>query len=286
MTCTIQQALESARDRLLSSSPTAALDAELLLAKTLHQTRTHLRAWPEHPLSETESQQFEDFISRRCQGVPVAYLLGQRDFWRHTFRVTPNVLIPRPETELLVELGLLACPVNQICKIVDLGTGSGAIAISLALGLPRAEIFATDSSPEALTIAQLNADQLGAQSIRFQASNWFQDFDESDFDLILSNPPYVAPSDPHLQQGDVRFEPTKALVSDDHGLSDLKIISQGAIKRLKPGGTLLLEHGFDQAHQVCDFLATLGYDHIQTHSDLQGHPRVTSAKRPTLSTTR
>lgn len=277
---TIQQCLRSGVQRLQPDSDSAQLDAEILLAHAIQQNRTYLRTWPERSLTDTQLHQFENLISQRERGVPIAHLVGYKDFWKHTFLVSKDVLIPRPETELLIEQALQFCPAEQTCLIADLGTGSGAIALSLALERPQCTVHATDASAKALALAQRNAIQLGADSVQFHLSNWFDDFDVDELDLIVSNPPYIAPDDPHLHTGDVRFEPRQALVAENQGLSDLKQIIDQAWDRLKFGGRLMLEHGYDQSEAVQTLMAQRGYIEINTIYDLQGHPRVTSGQRP------
>jgi release factor glutamine methyltransferase len=277
---TIATALQEARNLLEGLSETPKLDAEVLLARVLNRDRSYLRAWPERTLSPDEFDRFQDLVQRRQSGTPVAYLFGEKEFWSRTFKVRPDVLIPRPETELLVDLALTAMAASQITDILDLGTGSGAIAITIAAERPFSHITATDLSPEALKVAQENADRLGVRNIRFQLGNWF-DAVASDgrFDLIVSNPPYVADDDPHLSRGDVRFEPSLALKGGLHGLDALRIIARDARDHLNPNGHLILEHGFNQANAVADLLGTFGYTEIRHHQDLQGHFRVTTARQ-------
>jgi len=276
---TIALALRSAADRLGKMSDTARLDAEILLACALNQARSHLRAWPERKLSPDEQDRFEDLIERRQSGTPVAYLFGEREFWSRSFKVRPGVLIPRPETELLVELALAAVPASQIADILDLGTGSGAIAVTVAAERPLARVTATDLSPDALDIAQENAALHGIPNICFRLGDWFDAVARSErFDLIVSNPPYVADDDPHLTRGDVRFEPSLALKGGLYGLDAFRIIAREARNYLKPHGQLMLEHGFDQANSLADLLTELRYIDISHHQDLQGHFRVSTAR--------
>ena len=268
--------LDSAATRLANASDTPHLDAEVLLCHCLGKNRSYLRAWPEHQPSEAQSLLFWNLIERRCQGEPIAYLTGQREFWSRTFKVTPDVLIPRPDTELLIELSLKFLPNNQACKIIDLGTGSGILALTLAAERPLAAVIATDISSAALNIAQINAKSLAVGNLRFLASHWFDAVTETNFDLVISNPPYIAIDDPHLQQGDVRFEPDSALISDEAGLKDIRLLSEQARIHLKLNGKLLIEHGYTQQAQVQAILKSLNYRQIQTHPDLSGNPRVTS----------
>jgi len=277
---TVAAALRSAADRLEHLSDTARLDAELLLARALNRDRSHLRAWPERKLSPDEQDRFHALIERRQSGTPVAYLFGEKEFWSRAFKVRPDVLIPRPETELLVELALAALPASETADILDLGTGSGAIAVTLAAERPSARVTATDLSPGALEVAQENAALHGVRNIRFRQGNWFDAVQsEERFDLIVGNPPYVADDDPHLRRGDVRFEPSLALKGGLHGLDAFRSIARDARDYLKPHGQLMLEHGFDQANSLADLLQEFGYTAIRRHTDLQDHFRVTTARR-------
>jgi release factor glutamine methyltransferase len=205
----------------------------------------------------------------------MAYLIGQREFRGHVLRVSPDVLIPRPDTELLVELGLAAVDASQATSFLDLGTGSGAIAISVALARPNLQVTATDFSSSALAIAQTNAKNLDAR-IQWWQGNWYEALPpEGRFDVIVSNPPYIAGNDRHLLQGDLRFEPRQALTDEEDGLSDIKTIIDGAALHLNAGGQLWLEHGYDQGRAVQDLLGLAGFSSVKTHHDLAGQPRVT-----------
>ena len=214
-------------------------------------------------------------IHERLCGTPVAYLTGLREFWSRDFRVTPDVLIPRPETELLIEISITLITKDTAARIIDLGTGSGIIAITLAKELPEAEITATDLYVSALTLAEHNAARHEARPIRFILSDWFASVPEEKFDLVVSNPPYIAENDKHMNRGDLRFEPRSALSAPDEGLADIRIIAESARNFLKTGGHLLLEHGFDQEQPVHSLFRDLGYDSIRTHKDLSGQPRAT-----------
>ncbi len=272
----IDSLLASATERLAPLSDTARLDAEVLLCHCLHKNRSFLRAWPEHRPSTDQINRFEAMVSQRQQGIPVAYLVGKREFWSREFEVDPAVLIPRPDTELLVELSLSLLPSGQPCKIIDLGTGSGILAITLAAERPLAEVVATDISLAALDIAQRNTQRLHVTNVRFLASHWFDAVSERDFDLVISNPPYIADDDPHLRQGDVRFEPQTALVSAENGLKDIRLIADQARRHLKIGGHLLIEHGYNQQAEVQDIFEQVNYRQVTAHKDLAGNPRVTS----------
>ncbi|MGR8931401.1 MAG: peptide chain release factor N(5)-glutamine methyltransferase [Gammaproteobacteria bacterium] len=275
-TDSIQGLLRSAAERLEAKSESAMLDAEVLLCHCLDKNRSFLRAWPERQPNPEQISRFQTLIEKRRQGIPVAYLIGRREFWSRQFIVGPDVLIPRPDTELLVELSLCLLPNYDPCKIIDLGTGSGILAITLAAERPLADVIASDLSPAALDIARQNAEQMEIGNIRFLSSHWFDNVDETDFDLVISNPPYIADDDPHLQQGDVRFEPKTALVSADKGLRDIRLIAEQSREHLKIGGHLLVEHGYNQQAEVQMIFKQLTYRHVVTHNDLGGNPRVTS----------
>jgi release factor glutamine methyltransferase len=251
------------------------LDAEVLLCLALNKQRSYLRTWPDQQLQPEHLAAFKALLKQRQKGMPVAYITGNREFWSRDFQVTPDVLIPRPDTELLIELSLNLIPANGPAKIIDLGTGSGIIAITLAAERPHAQISATDFSLAALRIAQLNADKHHISNIQFYRSDWFADIPDIKFNLIISNPPYIAEDDRHLQQGDVRFEPQTALCAADQGLRDIKTIADAARHYLEPCGHLLIEHGYDQQHQVQALFKDLHYDKVQTYTDLSGQPRVT-----------
>lgn len=276
----LREALQAASRELSSVSDTARLDAEVLLAHVIGKNRAYLRAWPERLLQADEERRFLASIVARARGVPVAYLTGVREFWSRSFKVCPDVLIPRPETELLVELAVEAACRRNRPRILDLGTGSGVIAVTLALECPDAEVWAVDVSESALAVARHNAAALGAKTVRFLRGDWFAPLPaDIRFDLIVSNPPYVSPSDPHLLRGDLRYEPRQALVSVKDGLHDIALIADNAGPRLLPDGGLMIEHGFDQADAVARILGKAGYRDVRHHRDLQGHERVTSALR-------
>lgn len=276
---TIQSALAEATALLKEVSDSAALDAEVLLCLVLEKDRSYLRAWSEKRLSSTQRLQFQKLLQQRRQGQPIAYLTGTREFWSREFKVTPDVLIPRPDTELLIELSLQLIPRHQPCKIIDLGTGSGAIAVTLAAERPDSEVIATDISSAALKIAKENAALHGITNIRFQQSAWFENIEKDEFDLVVSNPPYIAADDPHLQQGDLRFEPQHALVAEDNGYKDIFQIAESASHYLKTGGHLLVEHGGEQQEFVQTIFQTFSYQNVQTHKDLAGLPRVTCGQK-------
>jgi len=271
---TIDRLLRDATQRLEAGSDSPRLDAEVLLAHASGHARAYFRAWPERTLPVDRVIEFERLLMRRLVGHPVAHLVGTREFWSREFRVSPDVLIPRPETELLVEWVLSLHAPNQPMHIADLGTGSGALAVTLALELPNSRVTAIDMSPAALTVAQENARRLGARNVRFLRSDWFAALPgASRFDLIVSNPPYIAETDSHLQQGDVRFEPALALASGIDGLDALRRIVAEARAFLHPAGRLLCEHGFDQAQAVRELLCAAGYAEVESRKDLLGHER-------------
>lgn len=264
----IGEALAVARGRIPAS------EARLLLGALLGCSTAQIAAYPERVLAPGIAARFADLLERRVAGEPVAYLLGTREFFGRDFRVTPAVLIPRPETELIVELVLARVTTNDgTPRILDLGTGSGVLAVTLALELPGARLTAVDRSAEALDIARVNAAALGAP-VDFIESDWFAAVDGRGFDFVVSNPPYIPVDDPHLAEGDVRFEPTGALASGQAGLDDLARIVAGAPAFLMPGGWLMMEHGYDQAASVRALLAGAGFDAVASARDLAGIERV------------
>ncbi len=266
----IDAALRDARSRL-ASSPSAALDAEVLLCHVLGQSRTFLFTWPERELDARQQSLFDALLLRRESGEPVAHLTGEREFFGRSFRVTPDTLIPRPDTETLIE-AVLCLPLPAQARVVDLGTGTGAIGITLALEQPGWQVTLVDLSDAALQVANHNAEQLKAPVQCLQGS-WLAPC-EGRFDLIVSNPPYIDGADHHLQEGDVRFEPRSALVAEDHGLADLAEIVGQASGKLEDGGWLMLEHGFDQGEAVRQLLADAGFQHVRTARDLGNNDRV------------
>lgn len=268
---TIAQALSWAGQ---IDSETARLDVELLLCHCLDKERSYLFTWPERVLTQPQQLQFQTLFQRRKRGEPVAHILGRRDFWDLNLRVNASTLIPRPDTELLVELGLRLLE-REDARVLDLGTGTGAIALSLAKEHQHWQLDAVDSSAAAVLLAQQNAQDNQLANVRIYQSDWFTSIAPIAFDLILSNPPYIDPEDPHLQQGDVRFEPRSALVAGDKGLADIKIIAAQAPEYLTVGGYLMLEHGYDQADQVGAVLRRQGFTEVASFQDLGGNDRVT-----------
>ncbi|GAB6043413.1 peptide chain release factor N(5)-glutamine methyltransferase [Endothiovibrio diazotrophicus] len=272
-TTTIADALARARDEL-KASDSAELDAQLLLCHVLGKGRSHLYTWPEREVGGDALAAFRALVARRKAGEPVAHLTGRRGFWSLELEVSPATLIPRPETELLVELALARLPA-ETASVADLGTGSGAIALALATERPRWRIVAVERSREALAVARRNGERLGLGNVEFLAGNWFEPLAGRNFDLVVSNPPYVEEGDPHITRGDVRFEPLTALTAGADGLDDLRHIVAGARDHLEPGGWLLLEHGYDQGEAVAGLLRVHGYRKITTYRDPAGHPRAT-----------
>lgn len=255
----------------------ARLEARVLAAFAWKVSSAWLIAHDTDPLTQTQNEQFQTLLTRRLAGEPVAYLLGTREFYGRPFLVSPDVLIPRPDTELLIELALARLPPDQAMEVLDLGTGSGCIAVTLALERPLARVTAVDRSPAALAIAQRNADILNAR-VELLTSDWFAALADRRFDLIVSNPPYIAVSDPHLARGDVRFEPLSALAAGHDGLADLRLLAAAARAHLKPGGALLVEHGYDQADAVQALLRMSGIRHPQSWADLSGTLRVSGGE--------
>ena len=257
----------------------ARLEAEILLAACLDKPRSHLYAWPERKVEPRLQERFAALVSRRALGEPIAYLLGQREFWSLPLTVTPQTLIPRPETETLLALALEKIPQDMPLRIADLGTGTGAIALVIARERPRSEVIATDISPAALSVAKYNAERLGLDNVHFVCGSWCRAFTVDAFDFILSNPPYVAESDPHLREGDLRFEPRNALAAGPEGLDALRRIIPGAHDRLRTGGWLIVEHGYDQGEKVMQLMRTQGFGRISDHPDAAGLSRVTRGQR-------
>ncbi|MCO8168229.1 peptide chain release factor N(5)-glutamine methyltransferase [Pseudomonas sp. 21LCFQ02] len=262
------------RSAELPDSPTARLDAELLLAAALGKPRSFLHTWPERIVSSEAAQAFSGYLERRRSGEPVAYILGQQGFWKLDLEVAPHTLIPRPETEMLVEAALEQVPPFASASVLDLGTGSGAIALALANEKRNWRVTAVDRVPEAVALAERNRQRLHLDNAKVLQSHWFEALGDERFDLIISNPPYIADTDPHLSQGDVRFEPSSALTSGGDGLDDIRVIIAQAVEHLNPAGWLMLEHGYDQGAAVRELLVEHGYQRVQTRRDLGDHERI------------
>ena len=273
----IAQLLARAVQRLDTAS--ARLDAEVLLAHALGRPRSHLHAWPDKVPAPDQQMLFEALLARRAGGEPVAYLTGQREFWSLPLTVSPDTLIPRPETETLVTQALSVIPGTGRIDIADLGTGSGAIALAIAHERPNARILATDRSEAALDIARANARRLGIGNVEFAAGDWCSALGGRQFDLLVSNPPYIAAQDQHLATGDVRFEPRRALASGVDGMADLTAIARCARQHLRRGGWLMLEHGFDQQLAVTRLLQSLDYRDVADFPDAAQLSRVVCGKR-------
>lgn len=249
------------------------LDADVLLGHVLGQTRTWLFTWPDKPITDADWARFDALVQRRQAGEPVAHLVGEREFWSLPIAVNPGTLIPRPDTECLVE-AVLAQFDHTLRRVVDLGTGTGAIALALASERPNWHITAIDRIPEACELARYNADRLGLP-IEVLQGNWCDPLADHSVDILVSNPPYIDATDPHLTQGDVRFEPKTALIAPDQGLADIKTIAEQGKRVLKPGGALYLEHGWTQAKAVRAILAQHGYQSVTTQKDHGHQDRVT-----------
>ncbi len=266
----LNQVISTAIDKL-SHSDTPRLDAEVLLCHVLDVTRSYLYAWSDKVITANNYNQFQELLEHRIKGVPIAYIIDNKEFWSLDLQVSENTLIPRPETELLVELVLARLDLNSQAKVIDLGTGSGAIALAIAKERANCNVIATDKSTTALAIAKQNAKKLGLERVKFLQSDWLNNLGIAD--IIVSNPPYIATTDPHLNQGDVQHEPRTALVAGYDGLADIRTIIAQAPNHLTAGGCLLLEHGYDQATAVRDLLKQFKF--VETYQDLAGLDRVT-----------
>ena len=292
---TIAEALASAQAVLSSTSygAEAKLEAQLLLQHILNVNRAWLIAHKNEYLTPEKLTEFNRLVERRAKGEPVAYILGQREFYGLNLTVTPDTLIPRADTETLVEAALAkitqlsttASHRDSNLHVLDLGTGSGAIALAIAKNRPQAHVIAADASPAALAVAHQNAEQLHIANVQCELSDWFSAFDHKRFDVIVSNPPYIEQNDAHLLQGDLRFEPISALASGYDGLDDIRIILDHCLLHLKPQGWVMLEHGYKQASAVADLMAQTGLVDIETIRDFGGNERVTIGKNPLIVST-
>jgi len=275
MPMTLEQFTQHATHQLAAASPSPRLDAEVLLMHVTGLARTALITRAQEPLLPEHEERLHELLTRRAHGEPIAYLTGKREFWSLELKVTPDVLIPRPETELLVEQALTRIPEDSDWTIADLGTGSGAIALAIATERPHCRLIVTDNSAAALAVARANTARLGITNVQFRHGEWLTPLAGTRLDVIVSNPPYVRANDPHLTQGDVRFEPETALVAGTDGLDAIRCIAADAVTYLRPGGWLLLEHGYDQAQAVRGLLETHGYDMVVSCRDTAGHERIT-----------
>jgi release factor glutamine methyltransferase len=284
---TIQSVLVAAATSLSQTESTGSdsprLDAEILLAHVLHCDRSHLIAWPDKQLQTDQLEQFESLLEQRIHGTPIAYLTGSREFWSLDMEVSEDTLIPRPETETLVEYVLEHFPADLSFKLLDAGTGSGAIAVAIASERPGWKLVASDVDQASVQLAQRNAGKHGIGNIEFLHSDWFDNIEHKDFDIIISNPPYIAEQDPHLCRGDVRFEPRRALTSGTHGMDAIEHLCQHAVQHLKPGGRLIVEHGYDQADSVYECFRHNGFINIEQTCDLGGHIRMTAGRVTALT---
>lgn len=275
----IAAVLQAAVSRLAGCSDNPRLDAEVLLAHVIGKSRSHLHTWPEQVLPEPLHRRFLELIARRLDGEPIAYLTGQREFWSLPLVVSRHTLIPRPETECLVELALDRIPVDRAVLIADIGTGSGAIALAIATERPLCRLIATDISLPALEVAKRNAARLNLGNVEFRSGNGLEPLRDECVSVICSNPPYIAEGDPHLLEGDLPAEPRMALVAGRTGLELIETLAQGARSLLREDGWLLFEHGYDQGRTVTDLLVGLGYRAVTTYRDQTGHGRVSVGQR-------
>lgn len=272
----IEANLQTAIEALIASgSDTPALDAAVLLCHVLDKPRSYLLTWPERELDAAQQIQFNELLAKRIEGQPVAYIVGEREFWSLPLEVAPATLIPRADTERLVELALEKIPAID-GDILDLGTGTGAIALALASEFPKRRVIGIDLQPQAQQLATRNGQKLNLTNASFLQGSWFEPLDDkAEFACIVSNPPYIDKMDPHLAQGDVRFEPLTALVAEEKGLADLNYIAANARQYLKSGGWLLMEHGSDQGADVRQILMDAGYQQVTTEQDYGHNDRVT-----------
>lgn len=265
--------------RALAASGLVPFEAKLLLAHVLRRDRAWLVAHADDVVAAQEAKAFDALARRRRDGEPIAYLIGRREFYGLDLEITPEVLIPRPETELLVDLALARLTGDRAARVVDLGTGSGAVALAIAASRRSAQVIGTDISSAALALARRNAARLSIGNVSFVASDWFAALADQRFDLVVANPPYVAAGDPHLREGDLRHEPTQALTAGADGLSAIRVIVAAAPAHLADGGWLLLEHGYDQADAVGALLRDAGLADVRTARDLAGILRVSYGRR-------
>jgi len=285
----VRSALLQAQAQLNSAHQLDAIDAryesQLLLQHALKVNRAWLIAHENDDLAANIQHAFDALVQRRISGEPIAYILGSREFYGLNLAVTPATLIPRPDTEILVDVALEKIPANEAAQVLDLGTGTGAIALAIAQQRPQAQVTGVDASSPALEVAISNSRQLHINNLHFVLSDWFNDLDHSRFDVIVSNPPYIEEADTHLQQGDLRFEPLSALASGADGLDDIRRIIDGCLIHLKPQGWLMFEHGYNQAVTIRELMAQTGLVNIETFKDLGCNDRVTIGKNPLIVST-
>ncbi len=272
---TIQQTLQQATEQLaalVDADP--RLDAEVLLCHLLKKNRSHLIAWPEKIVTAIQQQAFNTLLTRRMGGEPIAYIVGRREFWSLDLQVTSATLIPRPETEQLVELALARIPDNVTWHIADLGTGSGAIALAIASERPRCQLYAVDISADALAVAEQNAKRLSIHNVTFLQGSWLTPLIKQRLDMVVSNPPYIKEGDSHLKRGDLRFEPVSALSSGADGLDDIRILIDSSHRQLPPNGWLLIEHGYHQSAEVLEIMRQHEYRGVKGYVDYSGNDRI------------
>ena len=277
-TVSIDSALRQTIRELAPTSPTSRLDAEVLVMHVCGMGRHELITRGQSALTDDQWDRLHELCAKRKQGAPVAYLTGVREFWSLVFNVSPATLIPRPETELLVEKALAHIPQDAEWTIADLGTGCGAIALALSKERPQCRLIATDISPAALEVARSNAAKFGLTHVEFREGSWLESFADMKLDMIVSNPPYVRANDPHLEQGDLRFEPVQALAAGPEGLDAIRDIALSAREYMNPAARLFFEHGWDQAAAIDQLLHQLGYRNIVCYPDLGGRDRITTCR--------
>lgn len=272
---TIQQAISQGREHLSTVADNPQNEALLLLEHISEQRKEYLIAHSDELLNDTIEQQYLNALQRRQSGEPLAYITQTKEFWSLELNIEPGILIPRPDTELLIETTLAITKQKQSLNILDLGTGSGCIALALAKELPQSNIVACDNSQTCINVAEKNADKLKLNNVSFILSDWFNEISKTNFDIIVSNPPYISPQDPNIEHEVKTFEPASALFADNNGYADLYTIIQQAKIYLNPGGTLIVEHGFQQAKEIRSHLKKHHFQKIKSHKDLQQHERVT-----------
>lgn len=269
----IEQAIDYAQSEI--SQEDSLVDAKYLLSHLLNRNFTWLKTWQDNELTNNEEEGFKQLVARRKNGEPIAYITSEKDFWSLTLEANPSTLIPRPETELLVEKALNFLSDKSKANVLDLGTGTGAIALAIASERKNDSITACDFVEDAVFLAKINAEKNEIANVNIIQSNWYSNINQTNFDLIVSNPPYVEEDDPHLQQGDLRFEPKSALVSSNNGLADIKIIIEQSKQHLNKGGALMIEHGYQQATEIQKIFLQYDYQEIATFQDLAGLDRIT-----------